>query len=72
MRKLGVAPGSVSPFGLINDADRDVRVVIDSDLQHADRLTFHPNVNTLTYVIAGADFRRFLDACGNPVRYLTI
>ena len=72
MRKLGVTPGSVSPFGLINDTERDVRVVIDEDLKHADRLTFHPNINTLTYVISGADFRRFLDACGNPVRYLSI
>jgi len=72
MNKLGLTPGSVSPFGLINNTERDVRVVIDRDLERADRLTFHPNINTLTYVISGADFARFLGACGNPVRYLTI
>ncbi len=72
MKKLGLTPGSVSPFGLINNHEHDVRVVIDKDLQHAERLSFHPNINTLTYVITGSDFTRFLQSCGNPVRYLTI
>jgi Ala-tRNA(Pro) deacylase len=72
LKKLGLTPGSVSPFGLINNTERDVRVVIDKDLKNAERLSFHPNINTLTYVIKGRDFTRFLEACGNPVRYLTI
>jgi Ala-tRNA(Pro) deacylase len=72
MLKLGLTPGSVSPFGLIHNVEHDVRVVIDKDLEAADRLTFHPNINTLTYVISGDDFRRFLTAAGNPVRYLAI
>jgi len=72
MKKLGVEPGSVSPFGLINNADGDVRVVIDRDLERAERLTFHPNINTVTYAITGPDFARFLRTCGNSVRYLAI
>jgi Ala-tRNA(Pro) deacylase len=70
MTHLGVTPGSVSPFGLINDSSHDVRVVMDRDLKSAERLSFHPNINTVTYTIATADFARFLTACGNPVLYV--
>ena len=69
---LGLTPGSVSPFGLINDAPHAVRVVIDRDLKAAERLTFHPNINTRTLVISGADFWRFLAACSNPVQYVNV
>jgi Ala-tRNA(Pro) deacylase len=69
---LGVMPGSVSPFGLINDASRDVRVFLDADLKGAERISFHPNINTVTVVLAFADFERFLAARGNPVRYVTV
>lgn len=69
---LGIEPGSVSPFGLINDRAHAVRVVLDRDLQAAERLSFHPNDNTRTLVISGADFAKFLKASGNPVQYVTV
>ena len=72
MTHLGLTPGSVSPFGLINDREHEVRVVLDRDLQTAARLAFHPNINTLTFTIAAADFKKFLDACGNGVQYVSI
>jgi len=72
MAKLGLTPGSVSPFGLINDSARHVRVFIDRDLKAAPRVSFHPNDNTSTIVIAFADFERFLESCGNPVKYVTV
>ena len=72
MTHLGLTPGSVSPFGLINDPAHAVRVVLDRDLQAASRLSFHPNINTVTFTIAAADFARFLDACGNPVQHVTV
>jgi Ala-tRNA(Pro) deacylase len=72
MTHLGLTPGSVSPFGLINDAAHAVRVVLDRDLKSAARLSFHPNINTATLTIAAADFQKFLDACGNPVQYVTV
>lgn len=72
MTHLGLTPGAVSPFGLINDRERRVQVVIDADLKSAERIAFHPNVNTATIVLAGADFQRFLAWCGNPVRYVTL
>lgn len=70
MTFLGVPPGSVSPFGLINDRDHHVRVYLDRDLKSAARLSFHPNVNTATLTISGADFDRYLAACTNAVRYI--
>jgi Ala-tRNA(Pro) deacylase len=69
---LGVAPGSVSPAGLINDRDHAVRVFLDRDLTSAARISFHPNVNTATLIVSYADFQRFLADCGNPVGYLDV
>src|SRR5262249_24077598 len=68
LRHLGLTAGSVSPFGLINDLDHAVRVVLDRDLKAAARVSFHPNVNTSTLVISLADFLRFLEACQNLVQ----
>jgi len=72
MTYLGVMPGSVSPFGLIHDPTRHVRVVLDRDLKTADRVSFHPNVNTITLTLARSDFERFLADCGNVVSYVAI
>jgi Ala-tRNA(Pro) deacylase len=69
---LGLTPGSVSPFGLSNDASHAVRVVLDRDLKSATRLSFHPNINTVTLTISAADFARFLESCGNTVQHVTI
>jgi Ala-tRNA(Pro) deacylase len=72
MTHLGVTPGSVSPFGLINDREHAVRVVLDRDFQTAERLAFHPNINTRTFTIAASDLTRFLAACGNTAQYVSI
>ena len=72
MTHLGLTPGSVSPFGLINDGEHAVRVALDRDFQTAARLAFHPNINTVTLTIAAADFKKFLDACGNAVQHVTV
>jgi Ala-tRNA(Pro) deacylase len=72
MTHLGLTPGSVSPFGLINDRDHVVRVVLDRDFQTSARLAFHPNINTATLTVSAADFKKFLDACGNTVQHVTV
>jgi Ala-tRNA(Pro) deacylase len=71
-RWLGVEPGSVSPFGLINDAAHHVQVVCDLALSGSAALGFHPNINTATLEIAFADFERYLAWRGNPVRWLEL
>ncbi len=71
-KHLGLEPGAVSPFGLINDHENRVKVVIDQDLKSAKIVNFHPNVNTATVGISFADFERFLAYSKNPVRYLSV
>jgi Ala-tRNA(Pro) deacylase len=70
MRYLGLEPGAVSPFGLINDRENAVVVIIDPDLKEAGHVNFHPNVNTATVGITFADFERFLAHCGNIIQYI--
>lgn len=69
---LGLEPGSVSPFGLINDTTKEVRVIVDADLRRSSFLGFHPNTNTATLDISAADFEKFLAWCGNDVRYIEL
>jgi len=72
MATLGVTPGSVSPFGLLHEGSKDVRVIVDQDLRAADRLIFHPNLNTASVTISSADFERFLATRLNTVRWLKL
>ncbi len=69
---LGLEAGAVSPFGLINDMKKEVKVLIDHDLKNAEWVNFHPNVNTSTVGISFNDFERFLRFCGNRIRYLSL
>jgi Ala-tRNA(Pro) deacylase len=62
---LGLKPGSVTPFGLINDENHEVIVFIDSTLQQADRLAFHPLDNRATVSILRTDLIRLLEHLGN-------
>jgi Ala-tRNA(Pro) deacylase len=72
MQTMGLTPGSVSPFGLLHPASRDVQVIIDADLRHAARLIFHPNINTASVTIGFADFEKFLASRGNRVRFIQV
>jgi Ala-tRNA(Pro) deacylase len=72
LARLGLTPGSVSPFGLLNDSTHAVRVIVDADLKRAERLIFHPNINTASLTILRADFERFLESRGNTVRWVVL
>jgi Ala-tRNA(Pro) deacylase len=67
---LGVQPGSVTPFAVINDTERQVTVVLDEALFAYDRLNFHPLVNTATTGISKDGLLRFLGDCGHPPKIL--
>jgi Ala-tRNA(Pro) deacylase len=69
-RYLGVQAGEVSPFGLLQDAQKEVVVVVDADLKNETLVNFHPNINTVTIGISFADFEKFLAWRGNRVVYL--
>jgi Ala-tRNA(Pro) deacylase len=61
---LGVRPGSVTPFALINDKDRRVSLVLDRALLEVDPLNFHPLTNTATTAVSCNGFLAFLRALG--------
>ena len=62
--KLGVRPGSVTPFALVNETARDVAVVLDAAMMENDPLNYHPLHNEATTAIAPSDLLRFLRHCG--------
>jgi len=62
---LGVTPGSVTPFALINDAAHRVRLALDAEMLRIDPLNYHPLVNTRTTAIAPQDLLAFVRATGH-------
>ena len=69
---LGVQPGSVSPFGLINDNEKNSHLFIDINLKKYDRLAFHPNINTATLVIKQTDLILFLQNINSSYEYMQL
>ena len=65
MRYLGLEPGSVSPFGLINDTEHHVILFLDRRLKDAPSLSFHPNDCRGTVVITQEAFQKYLTSVGN-------
>jgi Ala-tRNA(Pro) deacylase len=62
---LGVTPGSVTAFALMNDTERRVRFLVDAALMAHDPVNFHPLTNTGTTAIARDDLERFARATGH-------
>ena len=69
---LGLSPGSVSVFGLINDLDNHVYVFIDKNLMENEHISFHPNDNRATFVIKLLDFKKYLQLTGNAYEWLEL
>jgi Ala-tRNA(Pro) deacylase len=65
MQHLGVVPGAVTPFGLINDRESQVQVVIDKALIAQDLVNVHPLTNEMTTAIAPRDLLAFIESCGH-------
>lgn len=72
MRVLGVIPGAVSPFALINDTRVEVEVILDKAMLEHRPLNYHPLVNTTTIAVAPEDLVRFVEACGHRPRVLDL
>ena len=67
---LGLTPGSVSPFGLINDTENHVHLFLDANLRKESSLSFHPNDNHATVVISQQEFMRYLSIVGNTYEFI--
>ena len=72
MKYLGVTPGSVTPFGLINDIEHHVHVFLDHNLLESKMISFHPCINTASIIIAFGDFLKFLSWTTNSYEYITL
>lgn len=69
---LGVVPGSVTPFGVINDTEKRITVILDSALLRHEELNFHPLQNVATTTIGRDDFVAFLRHAGHPPQVLAL
>lgn len=72
MEFLGVTPGSVTPFALINDREQRVTVVLDEAMLKVDLLNYHPLVNTATTAIAPDDLLAFIRAGGHEPQIVAL
>jgi len=69
---LGIEPGSVTPFSLINDKTHKVRVLLDSLMMEEALLNFHPLINDKTTQIASKDLLHFIKACGHESKIVSL
>lgn len=69
---LGIRPGSVCPFTVINDTDHQVQVVLDAYMMNQDIVNYHPLDNTMTVSITPADLLKFLQHTGHEPMILEL
>jgi Ala-tRNA(Pro) deacylase len=72
LRLLGVRPGSVTPFALVNDIERLVTPVLDAGMLECDPLNYHPLENDRTTAISPADLQRFITASEHVPRIVDL
>lgn len=73
MSLLGIEPGSVSPMGLMNDAEHRVRLVVDSDLRTYEMVGCHPCVNTATLRLSLDDLlHKVIPATGHSITFVDL
>jgi Ala-tRNA(Pro) deacylase len=72
MEVMGVEPGSVTPFGLINDTGNRVNVVLEAQMMTHEFLNYHPLQNTATTTIRSEDLVKFIRSCGHEPRIVAV
>jgi Ala-tRNA(Pro) deacylase len=72
MEILGVEPGSVTPFGLINDTAARATVILDATMMEQELLNYHPLRNDATTTIRSADLLAFIRATGHEPRIIQV
>ena len=72
MELLGVEPGSVTPFGLINDTGNRITVILEERMMREELLNYHPLSNDATTTIASADLVSFIRSCGHEPRIVAL
>lgn len=72
MELLGVEPGSVTPFGLINDTENRITVILEERMMQEPLLNYHPLGNDATTTISAADLVTFIRSCGHEPRIVAL
>ncbi|MFC1854589.1 prolyl-tRNA synthetase associated domain-containing protein [Candidatus Dependentiae bacterium] len=65
MEKLGIEPGSVTPFALLNQTSQGIAVILDEKMMEHETLNFHPMRNDMTTSVSKDDFIKFVKLCGH-------
>ena len=69
---LGVIPGAVTPFAIVNDENHDVKVILDEEMMENQVLNFHPLENTATTTIASQDLVKFMEHCNQEFEVIRL
>ncbi|WP_417789360.1 prolyl-tRNA synthetase associated domain-containing protein [Terasakiella pusilla] len=69
---LGVTPGSVTPFALINDKAQQVNVILDAEMMAGELVNYHPLTNEMTTALTPDALRQFITACGHELREVVL
>lgn len=70
--KMMLLPGTVSPFGLLNNIDKDIQVYFDQEIVSEERMCFHPNTNEKTIFVNTEDLFTFLKAIGYEAHVINL
>lgn len=70
--KMMLLPGTVSPFGLLNNRDKDIQVYFDQEIVSEERMCFHPNTNEKTIFVNTEDLFTFLKAIGYEAHVINL
>lgn len=69
---LGVRPGSVCPFSIMNDKDNQVKILLDKSMMEADIVNYHPLLNTMTVSLKPCDLIKFIESTGHEVHIVDL
>lgn len=70
--KLDLTKGSVTPFGVLNDEERSVEVIIDNDIMNKDKVGVHPNTNEASVWLSPMDLVKIIEDHGNKIEFIDI
>lgn len=70
--KLGIKPGMVSPFGLLNNDEKDVKIYMDKEIITEEIMTFHPNDNTKTLFITTKNLVKYIESIGYEINIIEL
>ena len=70
--KMNLPAGTVSPFGLLNNEEKDIQVYFDKEIINEERMSFHPNTNEKTIFVSTTDLFKFLKVLGYSYQVLEL